>query len=91
MKHLKTYKSKYKPKELKYKEGDYAIYDKYVGHPGILVKILTARKTSDYPYFAENVKPPFRTHTLQEDELIDLNQEQRDELNLYLDTLKFNL
>lgn len=89
MKHIKKYSQR--NKNLKYKEGDYAIYDKYVNFPGVLVKILVANSNSKYPYFAEKVKPPFRTYTLEEDDLIDLNQEQRDELNLYLDTLKFNL
>ncbi len=53
MKHLIIFehwhKDRFKP--LKYKEGDYAIYDKYVNLPGILVKVLAARNNSPYSIF----------------------------------------
>jgi hypothetical protein len=93
MKHLIIFehwhKDKFKP--LKYKEGDYAIYDKYVNLPGILVKVLAARNSSPYPYFVECVKPPYRTYSLQIDDLIDLNEKEQEELDLLLNTQKYNL
>ena len=92
MKYLKKLEHWHKDrfKKMKYKEDDYAIYDKYVNHPGILVKVLAARNTS-YPYFVETVKPPHRTYTLQIDDLIDLNEKEQEELDLYLNTQKYNL
>jgi len=89
MKHLK----KFTPdkKELKYKEGDFAIYDKYLNQPGILVEVITARSPSLYPYFVQEVKPPHQTHSLESDDLIDLTTQEREELDIYLNSLKYNL
>lgn len=86
MKHIKKFKQ-----DLKYKEGDYAIYDKYLNHPGILVEVITASKNSIYPYFVQEVIPPNKTHSLQSDDLIDLNQKEKEEQDIYLKSLKYNL
>jgi hypothetical protein len=89
MKHIRSFKLK--PK-LKYKEGDYVIYDKYAApHPGILIKILSAGENSIFPYFAEAVKPPYQTYTLKRDDVVDLTQKERDDLNSYLSQIKYNL
>jgi hypothetical protein len=93
MKHLKTFeRSGHRVyKVLDYKVDDYAIYDKYVNRPGILVKVLAAINNSPYPYFVETVKPPYHTYSLQADDLIDLNEEEQEELDLFLNTQKYNL
>lgn len=76
----------------KYKVDDIVGYDKYLDAPPVIVEVLTVNTKSNYnPYFVHEIYPPNHTHSLQEDDLIDLTPEQQEEVDLHLDTKKYNL
>lgn len=87
MKHIKKYNFK---QTLKYKEGDIVGYDRYLNQPPTPVKILRATESSPFPYFVEEIKKQI-VHTVARDELIDLTPEQKDEVELYINTQKYNV
>ena len=88
MKYLKKYNFSTK---LPFEEGEYAKFDKYVDKPNPIVKILKITPTSKYPYFVENVYKPYATHVLQRDQLLKLTPEEKERIEIYLNTQKYNL
>ncbi len=105
MKHLKTYESiktlldtsgsmsgNFIHYKSKYKVGDIVGYDKYLDSPSVIVEILRVNNNNTYkPYFVHEIYPPNSTYVLYEDDLVDLTPEQQNEVDLHLDTKKYNL
>ena len=87
MKYIKTFE---KNKKMRFKAGDYVAYDKYVAEPSIIV-IITSVRANSQTYFTQNIKPPYDVYLLSEDDVYELTDEQKEEVNLYLKTQKYNL
>lgn len=87
MKYIKTFE---KIKKMRFNAGDYVAYDKHVAEPSIIVKITSVRANSQ-TYFTQNIKPPYEKYILTEDDVYDLTGKQKEEVDLYLKTQKYNL
>jgi hypothetical protein len=74
---------------LKLKEGDYIGYKRYFGLPSMIVKIVSIDRSNKY--FVESIEHPHVSYLAYKWELEELDEGQIEELNAYLDSLKYNL
>lgn len=85
MKNLKQFESFHSV----YKEDDYVTYKRYLGFPPIIVKILKINKSNQY--FVEQLESPHNNWVVNRWELDELTEEDQKELDMYLDSQKYNV
>ena len=91
MKHLKYFEY-LEDRDLILKEDEYIGYKRYLGFPPLIVKILSINKYNKKDkYFVEDIKYPYRTYEIEKWEMEELSNEQLEELDVYLNSKKYNL